>query len=161
MPQEALDKGGGLKLGHLDAIALLTVAQGEANLIALQVQETVVGNGHAMGIATERVQGRLRPAKRGLGVDDPLLLAQSLDEGVKGRLRLKHQGGLGEAQRVLGVEWVQCVEIFSAKDGAQGLDGKEALGRRGLPSLALVGQRPSRNSSVQVEMGVQALIPGV
>ena len=37
MEQEALDKGVGLKLCHLQAVALLTVAKGEANLITLYV----------------------------------------------------------------------------------------------------------------------------
>jgi hypothetical protein len=45
MPQEALDEGVGFELCHLHAVALLTVTKGKAHLIALQVKETVVGNG--------------------------------------------------------------------------------------------------------------------
>lgn len=89
MQEEALDKGVGLKLCHLHAVALLPVTKGEAHLIALQVKETIVGDRHAMGIAAEITQGWLGAAKRGLGVDNPLLLAQSLDEPVEGLGRLQ------------------------------------------------------------------------
>jgi hypothetical protein len=59
MQQKALDKSVSLKLRYLQAVALLTVAKGESNLIPLQVEQTVVGNRHTMGIATQITQGLL------------------------------------------------------------------------------------------------------
>ena len=53
MPQEALDEGVGIELCDFCTIALLPVAKGEANLIALNIQETMIGNGHAVGIAAQ------------------------------------------------------------------------------------------------------------
>jgi hypothetical protein len=58
-----------IKLRDLQAIALLAVAKGEANLIALEVQETRAGSRHPVGIAAQITQGLLGTAKRGLGVD--------------------------------------------------------------------------------------------
>lgn len=90
MQQETLDPGVGIKLRNLHAIAFLTVTKGEANVIALDVEEAMVGNGHPVGLAAQITQGLLRAAKRGFSIDDPLLAAQALDEGVEclGRLQL-------------------------------------------------------------------------
>jgi len=76
---------------------VFAAAKGEANLVALQVQQTMVGDGHAVGIAAQITQGLLRAAKGGLGVDHPLLLAQSSDESIEGTGRLQVEGGAGEA----------------------------------------------------------------
>ena len=89
MHQEAFDKRVGLKLCRLHAVTLPVVAKGEANLIAVDTQQTVVGHGDAMGIAPEITQGLLRTAKRGLGIDNPLLAAQSSGKGVEGLWRLQ------------------------------------------------------------------------
>ena len=72
MPQEALDERVGLKLYDLHAIALLPVAKGEANSVSLYVEQTVVGNGHAMGIPSEVLENGFRSTERKLGVYDPL-----------------------------------------------------------------------------------------
>jgi hypothetical protein len=63
MQQETLDKRVSLKLCLLQTIALRAVAKGETNLIALHVQETMVGNRHAMRIASKVVQGLLGSPK--------------------------------------------------------------------------------------------------
>jgi hypothetical protein len=55
----------------------------------------------------------------------------------------------------------QRVEIFGAKDGAQGLDGKEELGMGGIEALAMVSQRTSRDQGMHVKMRLQKLIPGM
>ena len=53
----------------------------------------MVGNGDAMGIASEIMQDVLGSTKGGLGVDDPVLLKQGAQEGLE---RL----GVGERQTV-------------------------------------------------------------
>ena len=62
---------------------------------------------------------------------------------------------------MLGVESAQSVEIFGAKDRAESLDGKEERGVGGLPAVALVSERASRDQGMEVNMGLQALIPGM
>jgi hypothetical protein len=53
MPQEALDEGVSVKLRHLRTITALAVAKGKANLVALHVEQTMVGDGYPMGIAAQ------------------------------------------------------------------------------------------------------------
>jgi hypothetical protein len=64
MPQEALDEGVSVKLRNLRTIPALAVAKGKANLVALHVEQTMVGNRHPVGIAAQIIQGLLRAAKR-------------------------------------------------------------------------------------------------
>lgn len=51
MHQEALDEGVGIELRDFHTITVLSVAKGEAKLIALDVEQTMVGNRHPVGIA--------------------------------------------------------------------------------------------------------------
>ena len=64
----------------------------------------MVGNGYPVGIAAQITQGLLRAAKRGLNVDNPLFLAQSLDEALESTGCLQVEGGVSEAQRFLDVK---------------------------------------------------------
>jgi len=84
MHQEVLDEGVGMELFNLSTITLLAIAARKANLVALHVEQTMVGNGHPVGIAAEVVEGVLGRTKRHLGVDDPLLLADALEEAFAG-----------------------------------------------------------------------------
>ena len=59
MGQETLYEGVGRQLGYFDSVALASVAKGKVNLVAIDVKETMVGNGDAMGIAGQIAQGLL------------------------------------------------------------------------------------------------------
>ena len=55
----------------------------ERDLILLEGYETVVGDGHSMGVAGEILQNMFRPTEGWLGIEDPLLgeeLSQELAE---------------------------------------------------------------------------------
>lgn len=45
----------------------------EGNLVALEGHQTVVSNGHPMGVAGEIAQHMMGTAERRLGIDDPVL----------------------------------------------------------------------------------------
>lgn len=96
MPQEAPDKGVGRKLCHLHTVALAAVTKDEAHLIPLQVEQTMVGNRHAMGIAPQIVQRLLGAAKGAFRVDDPLVAPEALEEGVEGLGGLKSLARSGQ-----------------------------------------------------------------
>jgi hypothetical protein len=55
----------------LAAIALAAIAQAEAHLSAVDSQDAVVGDSHAVGRASEIVASLLRSCQRPLGIDDP------------------------------------------------------------------------------------------
>lgn len=104
MHQEALDEGVSVELFNLGTITLLAVAERKANLVALHIEQTMVGNRHPVGIAAEVVEGSLGRAKRCFGVDDPLLLANVLDKALERLWALQVVGVRCEAQGLLVVE---------------------------------------------------------
>jgi hypothetical protein len=61
----------------------------EGNLVLVEGDETVVGNGHAMGVASEIAQHMMGTAERWLGIDDPVLPEQGTQEGTEGLLILE------------------------------------------------------------------------
>ncbi len=104
MHQEALDEGVGMELFDLCTIPLLVVAERKANLVALHVEQAMVGNRHPVSITAQVVEGSLGRAKRGFGVDDPLLLANVLDKALERLWALQVVGVRCEAQGLLVVE---------------------------------------------------------
>ena len=72
MQQEAPDKFVSIERYGLHAIALTTVAVGEADPPVTHVEEPVVRDGDTMRIAADIVQDLRWAGKGRLGVDDPL-----------------------------------------------------------------------------------------
>ncbi len=63
--------------------AVVLEAEGDATVI--EADQPAVGDGDAVGIASEIGEHRLGPRKRGLAVDKPVLLPQRREIGGKGR----------------------------------------------------------------------------
>jgi hypothetical protein len=71
---------------HPLLITVRIIFPAEGNLVLVEGHETVVGNGHAMGVAGEIAQHMLGTAERRLGIDDPVLPEQGAQEGTEGLL---------------------------------------------------------------------------
>ena len=65
----------------LSPVGIILPAKG--NPVPVEGHETVVGNGHAMGVAGEIAEHMMRTAEGGLGVDDPVLTEQGTQEGAE------------------------------------------------------------------------------
>lgn len=70
--------------GHRpDFVGVTIILPPESHLVVLDIEQAVVGDGHAMGIAAHVVPYLLRPGERALGIDHPLRalrLVQAADE---------------------------------------------------------------------------------
>ena len=73
--QEAADKFLGLQRYRLFAIAVSSISIAQGDLSVLDLDNTIVGECHAVGVAAEVVEDGLGRAERLLGIDDPALLA--------------------------------------------------------------------------------------
>jgi hypothetical protein len=60
----------------------------EGNLVVLESDEAMVGDGDAMGIAAEIAEDMMGATKRGFGIDDPFLAMQGTQESVESFLLL-------------------------------------------------------------------------
>jgi hypothetical protein len=68
-PQELLGREGHLSL----LIMVRIILPAEGDLIMLEGHKAVVGDGNAMGIASQITQHMMGTAEGGLGIDDPVL----------------------------------------------------------------------------------------
>ena len=59
------------------------VLPAEGDSIIVEGDETMVGDGNAVSVASQVVEDMFCPAERRLGVDDPLLTEELMDETVE------------------------------------------------------------------------------
>ena len=64
------------------------VSPGERNLSVLERDQAIVGNGHSMGVAADIFENLLRPAEWGFAVNNPVVVLDVANEGMK-RLRIR------------------------------------------------------------------------
>ena len=70
-------------------IAVGIVFPAKGNLVMLEGEQAVVGDGDAMGVAGEIAQHMMGSTEGWLGVDDPLLTEQGTQEGAEDFLILQ------------------------------------------------------------------------
>src|SRR5271154_644773 len=140
-------------------MSVVLPAKGDA--IVVESDETMVGDGDAVSEASQVVENIFCPAERRLGVDDPLLTEEFMDETVEAI-------GLSEAEdRAVELELVLIKDLFepvselTAEDAAEYVDGEEETGRGCDPAVALLGQTASRNDAMDMRVMLQVLSPGV
>ena len=95
----------------------------KSDLLLLEGQQAMIGDGHAMGVAAEITQHLYGSTEGGLGIDDPIGAVQSADEFTE-LLGVGQTGcGTGATELVATVKTFQAGEELAAKDAAEDLDG--------------------------------------
>ena len=122
--EKAADELVGFQGHGLHAIALASVAVGKVHLAILHIDEAVIGDGHAVGVAAEIVEDVPRSCQRSLGIDDPLLGIELVGKALEALGGSKGLGRFREHQGIRGSAVVERVEKLAAEDRAQGVDGK-------------------------------------
>lgn len=70
---------------HLSCLlAVGIVLPGEGDLIILEGEQAMVGNGDAMGIASQVTEHTLGSSERGFGINHPILSEEGSKEGSEG-----------------------------------------------------------------------------
>ena len=119
--------------GHgLDAMTLASVAEGKTPLSVVDIDDTVIGDGHAVGVAPERVEHRPRPGHGLLGIDHPCLVIEGVDDALKALDGLQRGSWLSQREGIPAV--VKGIEELLAKDPAQCLHGTQKAWVRGYPA---------------------------
>ena len=72
--QEAADELLGLQSHDLFAIAVFAISIAQGDFAVLDLEDTIVGERHAVGVAAEVVENGLWRAERLFGIDHPILL---------------------------------------------------------------------------------------
>jgi hypothetical protein len=64
-------------------VSMPVILPAERDLVVCEINQTMVGDGHAMGVAGQIVENVLGPAEWRLGLNDPALAEQGTQEGAK------------------------------------------------------------------------------
>jgi hypothetical protein len=145
----------------LHAIAVGVVLPAKAHDRVVEVEEPVVGDGHAVGIAAQIVEHLRGTGEGTFGVHDPSLLAELLEPRREGRGFGERREGARETEGPLREGTPEGIEILAAKDHGEGADREEKSGGRGDPARAVGGERAPGDDTMQVQMLGEILPPGV
>jgi hypothetical protein len=144
-------------------VSVCTVSPGECNISTLKRDQTMVGNGHSMGVAAEIFENMFRTAKWPFTVYYPVFTLEIANEGIK-RLRIRKMLQLAvKADFAFGESLLEGVLNLSAKSFPERLLRQKVLMARirRHPALMIKRQSTGRNDAVNMRMMLQSLGPGM
>ena len=132
---ERVDWQGHDFLAHAPLGPVILPLEGNAPLI--EADQAAVGDGHAVGVAAELGEHRLRPGEGALGVEDPLDLAQGAEMVIEG-MGLGKMAEIAEEVQASGiVGGYQLLQEHSAEQPREHAHGQEEAGPAGDPLCAV------------------------
>jgi hypothetical protein len=103
----------------------------------------------------------LRACEGSLAVDDPFLLKECVEEGLKGAGITACGVGKRETQLSSAVSALEAREELGSKDPGEGLDRCEEVATRGDPSVTFEGEPPRWDDAVEMRVVGEGLTPGM
>ena len=117
--EEAAEEVDGIE-GHEALLAAVgIIAPEEADALAVEGGDAVVGDSHAVGVAAEIAQDMFGATEGRLGVDVPVLLAQQVDQLLELSRVTEGCGWASEVEQAPLMKLAEAGEELVAEDGAQ------------------------------------------
>ena len=155
--QELLDRQGHQTL----LVAVRGVSPAEGNLVALQGDQAVIGDRHAVGVAAEITENVFGTTEGRLAVDHPVLPEEGAEERSESLLFRQKLEFPVEAELAIVEGLPESGDKLAAEDSTQHLDGeKEAIAGVD-PALVIGGETAGRNHTMQMGMVLEFLTPGM
>ena len=147
---------------HSAALAVVRVVlPAERDVRIGHLDQAMVGDGDAMGVAGQIVQYVLRPTERLLRVHHPVFAEQCTQECGEGLLVSQRSAGSEEVEPVPAKGAPQFSHELSAKDFAQDFHGQEEVIPRANPAPVIRAESAAGHDTVHVGMRLQSLAPGM
>lgn len=86
--QETADELEGVQGHGLDPVAVGVVSVSEGDLVAIQAEDAVVGDGYPVGISAQVVDDPVWASEGGFAVDVPVFVVEARQQALEGRGRL-------------------------------------------------------------------------
>ena len=161
MEQEAADELFGREGHGLEAAVMTVVPPTETDLTVLDGEEAVVGDGDAVGVLAEVVEDLVGAGEGGLGVDDPLGLAEGLEVEGEGGGIVERGEGVAELEPAGAEGLLEQFEEEAAEQAGQDEDGEEETGAAGDPAVTVGSDAAAGDDAVQVGVKREHLPPGM
>jgi hypothetical protein len=146
--QELLDRQGHQAL----LVAVGGVSPAKGDLVALEGDQAVIGDRHAVGVAAEITENIFGATEGRLAIDYPVLPEQGTEEGSESlRFRQKLEVPV-EAELAVGEGPFESGDKLAAEESAQHFDGEKEAIARGDPALVIGGEAAGRNHAMDMGM---------
>ena len=142
-------------------VAACIVPPTKRDVVTIEGNETVVGNGDTVSVAPEVTEHLLGAAEGGLGIDDPVLAKQRSEKRREALWLFQVLDRSCANQLFLPVDAPQSIDKLSPEDLAERLNGQEEGVQRMDPSLFVRRDSAAWNDAVNVGMEQQVLPPRV
>jgi hypothetical protein len=140
-------------------VAMRGVSPAEGDLVALQGDQAVIGDGHAVGVAAEITENVFWTPEGRLAVDHPVVTEEGAEERSESlRLREKLEVPV-EAQLAVGEGPFESGDKLAAEDSTQYLHGEKETIAGGDPALVIEGEAAGGDHAMNMGMVLQLLIP--
>src|SRR5215470_1057596 len=137
------------------------VAPTKGHLAVVERNQSVVGDGYAVGITAEVVEHILRTTEGWFGVDDPMFSKQWPAPRGEG-LRLSEWRQIaGKVQLPSLKSRLEPVDELSAKYAPEHMDGEKESRVRWNPAGEIERKPAGRDDAVDMGMNLEFLVPGV
>jgi hypothetical protein len=148
--------------GHQTLLVLVGgVSPTKGDLVLLEGDEAVIGDGDAMRIAAEVVENMLRAAEGRFAVDDPVLAEQLAEERGESLGWSKKLQATVEAELFPGKGALESGDELAPEDTTEHFDGKKEALARVDPARVVEAEPARRNDAVDMRMMFQLLVPGM
>src|SRR6266571_7939276 len=155
--QELIERQG----HHFLFVVVSRVAPPKGDLAIGQRDQSMIGDGHAMGVAAQVVEHVLGTAEGWFGVDDPIFSKQRPQPGSED-LGLREQGQIaGEVQLAMLKRRLESSDELAAKHTAEHLDGEKETRARSNPAGGIERESAGGNDAVHMRMNLELLVPGM
>ena len=122
---------------------------------------TVLDGEQAVGVLAEVVEDLLGAGEGGLGVDDPLGLAERLEVGVEGSGVVERGEGVAELEPAGAEGLLEQFEEEAAEQAGEDADGEEEAGAAGDPAATVGSDAAAGDDAVQVGVQLKGLPSGM
>ena len=112
-------------------------------------------------VAAEVVEDLLGAGEGGLGVDDPVGLAEGLEVTGEGGGVVERGEGVAELEPAGAEGLLEQLKKEPAEQAGEDADGEEEAGAAADPAVAVGSNPPTGNDAVQVGVQLQGLPPGM
>ena len=148
-----------------DLLALMPmvtiVFPSEGDMIVVDVNDTAVGDGDPMGVATEIGEHLVGPAERRLAIDDPIDAACPGQMAIEYGRVVKVSEFIEEVQLALCESFVECCQKEPTEQARQHTDRQKETRPACDPSGFIRGDAATRHHAMNVGMMGHRLSPGM
>src|SRR5882672_1777571 len=142
----------GIERQGAQAVTMRVVLVAEGHLAVLQGHETMVGNGHTVGIAGQVLQDVPGVLEGLFGVDHPLAVAQGGKEPLPGLGLGKLPTATRQEQLALAIELLQSCKVQPPKTPREDADGQEEVGTTRHPAGAMSREPAGGQHTMQMRV---------